>query len=73
MSRIIEVLKKASVRNWVIWWVTGGGHWEFPKKIGAAPMGPPLTLRNYMFQRARQHTVIYVIGWLWEYFSKKTA
>ena len=36
-------------------------------------MGPPLTLRNYMLQRARQHTVIYIIGWLSEYFSKKTA
>jgi len=42
------------------------------KKIGAAPMGPPLTLRNYMLQRARQHTVIYIIGWLSRYFSKKT-
>ena len=35
-------------------------------------MGPPLTLRNYMLQRARQHTVIYIIGWLSRYFSKKT-
>ena len=36
-------------------------------------MGPPLTLRNYMSQRARQHTVIFVIGCLSRYFSKKTA
>jgi len=28
------------------------------KKIGAVPMEPPLTLRNYMLQCARQHTVI---------------
>jgi hypothetical protein len=43
------------------------------KKIGAAPLGPPLTLRNYMLQHARQHTVIYIIGRLSIYFSKKTV
>jgi hypothetical protein len=32
------------------------------KKIGAAPRGLPLTLRNYIQQCARQHTVIFNIG-----------
>jgi hypothetical protein len=35
-------------------------------------MGPPLTLRNYILQYARQHTVIYTIGRLPINFSKKT-
>ena len=45
--------------------------WTFQshKKIGAAPLGPPLTLRNYMLQRARQHTDICVIGRFSIYFS----
>ena len=36
-------------------------------------MEPPLTLRNYMFQCARQHTVIDNIGLFSIYFSKKYA
>jgi hypothetical protein len=40
------------------------------KKIGAVPPEPPLTLRNYMSQCARQHTVIDNIGRFSINFSK---
>lgn len=51
----------------LVWYASG-----VPKKIGAAPLGPPLTLRNYMLQRARQHTVICIIGRRAINFSKKS-
>jgi hypothetical protein len=40
-------------------------------RTGAAQREPPLTLRNYMSQCARQHTDAYCIGLGQNNFSKK--